>query len=109
MARKIIWSKLAQQDRYSIFRYWNKRNKSNKYSKKLNELFIAASEFVASNPTTGLPTDRASIRIKFVSHFALIYETTESELFVLSIFDTRQNPNKLDNIISKGEGGGHSH
>ena len=67
MARKIIWSKRAQQDRYSIFKYWNKRNKSNKYSKKLNNLFIAAAEFVAHNPTTGLKTDRENIRIKFAS------------------------------------------
>ena len=101
MARKIIWSKRAQQDRYSIFKYWNKRNKSNKYSKKLNNLFIAAAEFVAHNPTTGLKTDRENIRIKFASNFALIYETTELELYMLSIFDTRQNPDKLEKIISK--------
>ena len=101
MARKIIWSKRAQQDRYSIFYFWNKQNKSNSYSKKLNQLFIAAMEFVAIHPLTGKQTNRNEIRIKFVSHFALIYETTESELQVLSIFDTRQNPNKLEEIITK--------
>jgi len=100
MARKIIWSKQAQQDRYSIFKFWNKRNKSTRYSKKLNKLFIAAAEFVAQNPSTGKLTDRENIRLKFVSHFALIYEAKQSQLHLLSIFDTRQNPDKLEEIIS---------
>ena len=100
MARKIIWSKRAQQDRYSIFYFWNNRNKSTSYSKKINKLFIAAMEFVAIHPLTGKPTDRKEIRIKFVNHFALIYETAENELHVLSIFDTRQNPDKLKGIIA---------
>ena len=70
MARRIEWSKRAQSDRYSIFNYWNKRNKSKVYSKKLNILFIDAIEFVALHPLTGKITDRPNIRIKFVSHFA---------------------------------------
>ncbi len=99
MARRVIWTKRAQNDRYSIFNYWNKRNRSKAYSKKLNNLFIASIEFVASHPHTGKLTDRNEIRIKFASHFALIYEYNEIELFVLSIFDTRQNPDKLEKII----------
>lgn len=42
MAREIIWTKRAQNDRYSIFNYWNKRNKSKSYSQKLNNLFISS-------------------------------------------------------------------
>lgn len=99
MARKVTWTKRAQDDRYLIFKYWNKRNKSKAYSKKLNKLFIASIEFVAIHPHTGKLTDRNGIRIKFASHFALIYEFNQNELFVLSIFDTRQDPDKLE-IIS---------
>ena len=101
MVREIIWSTRAQEDRYTIFEYWNKRNKSKSYSKKLNDLLIAAIDFVAIHPHTGKLTDRIGIRIKFVSHFALIYEATETQLSDLSIFDTRQNPDKLEKIIMK--------
>jgi len=38
MAIEINWSDKAQQDRKEIFKYWNNRNKSNEYSKKLNIL-----------------------------------------------------------------------
>ncbi len=41
------------------------------------------------------------VRIKVVSHFALIYEYSKIELRILAIFDTRQNPSKLDQIIKK--------
>ena len=99
MARKIEWSKRAQNDRYFIFKYWNKRNKSKVYSKKLNKLFIEAIEFVAIHPHTGKITERPNIRIKFVSHFALIYRYEKDILYVLSVFDTRQNPDKVDQII----------
>lgn len=103
MARKIIWSNRAQNDRKTIFKYWNNRNKSNSYSKKLNKLFISAVEFVSANPLTGKTTTKENVRIKFISHYAIIYESTEFELKVYSIFDTRQNPNKLKTIIEKNK------
>ncbi|KAF0235826.1 MAG: hypothetical protein FD181_3213 [Prolixibacteraceae bacterium] len=33
---KIVWTATALQQRNFIFHYWNERNKSNLYSKKLN-------------------------------------------------------------------------
>lgn len=99
MAREIIWSNRAQSDRKSIFTYWNKRNKSNIYSKKLNQIFIAAIEFCALHPQTGRKTTRISIRIKFVSHFALISDYDDNTLRIMGIFDNRQNPSRLKKII----------
>ena len=39
MAKQVIWSILAHNDRLEILDYWIKRNKSNSYSKKLNQIF----------------------------------------------------------------------
>ena len=33
---KVIWTKIAIQQRDEIFDYWNNRNKTDSYSKKLN-------------------------------------------------------------------------
>ena len=38
MAKTIVWSFRAQDDRKMIFKYWDKRNKSRFYSIKLNKL-----------------------------------------------------------------------
>ena len=101
MARKIKWSKRSQLDRKNIFSYWNKSNKSTIYSTKLNKLFIESAKFISEFPRTGRLTNRKNVRIKFVSHFSLIYEYSESELRILTIFDTRQDPRKLDRITGE--------
>ena len=33
---KIIWTKIAISQRNEVFAYWNKRNKSTDFSKKIN-------------------------------------------------------------------------
>lgn len=39
MVKQVVWSVQAQNDRKQILEYWRLRNKSNTYSKKLNQLF----------------------------------------------------------------------
>jgi len=57
MAKRIIWSRRAQNDRISIFEYWNKRNKSKVYSKKLNRLFNEGVKLISEYPEIGKPTE----------------------------------------------------
>ena len=40
MAKRIVWSKFALENKLEILKYWNHRNESNTYSRKLNKLFI---------------------------------------------------------------------
>ena len=40
MAKRIVWSKFALENKLEILKYGNHRNKSNTYSRKLNKLFI---------------------------------------------------------------------
>ncbi len=53
MAKEIVWSLKAQNNRKEIFTYWNNRNKSNLYSLKLNSLFIDAATLIAKFPKIG--------------------------------------------------------
>ena len=50
MAKQIIWSLRAQKDKKEIFKYWSQRNKSNRYSKKLNQLFKDAIQLLREHP-----------------------------------------------------------
>lgn len=102
MAKQIIWSKRSQTDRKEIFRYWNKRNNSNYYSKKLNELFKQAVRLIAEYPEIGKPTDDKNVRIKIVKDYLIIYEIDEKDhLLILTIWDARQNPKRLEKILRK--------
>lgn len=91
MAKKIIWSLKSQIDRKNILLYWNQRNKSNRYSIKLNKLFKQASKLISKYPKIGRLTDQKNIRIKIVRDYLIIYEEHETEVHILTIWDSRQD------------------
>lgn len=92
MARRLIWSVEARNSRKSIFDYWNNRNKSKVYSRKLNLLFNTNLKIVIQLPESGKHTFREDAKFIIVSHFEVIYKITPNEIVVLDIWDTRQNP-----------------
>ncbi len=93
--RKVIWSLQAKNNRIQILEYWIEHNKSKEYSKKLNVLFKEAVMFISEFPTIGKLTDDKFARIKIVRDFWIVYEIYENMIFILAIFDSRQNPVKL--------------
>ena len=95
MAKKVVWSLRAQNDRKKIFSYWNKRNKSNNYSIRLNRLFIEATKAISDYPKIGKITERENIRIKIVRDYLIVYKELENKIEVLTIFSSHQNPAKL--------------
>ena len=100
MVRKIIWSQRSQIDRKEIFDYWNNRNKSKAYSIKLRRLIKEASLKLADNPFLGsLVRNHSYIRKKVVGDYLIVYEFDDQKIVILSIFDTRQHPDKLNNNI----------
>ena len=92
MVRRLIWSVEARNSRKNIFDYWNNRNKSKAYSRKLNLLFNTNLKIVLQLPEFGKPTFREDSKFIIVSHFEIIYKITSNEIVVLDIWDTRQNP-----------------
>lgn len=92
MARRLIWSVEARNSRKNIFDYWNNRNKSKKYSRKLNLLFNTNLKIIIQLPESGKPTFQEDVKFIIVSHFEIIYKITPNEIVILDIWDTRQNP-----------------
>ena len=92
MAKQIIWTKRAQDDRKEILHYWRVRNQSNIYSKKLNELIKKAVKLVAAHPQIGRHSDIENVRVKLVRDYLIFYEETKEQVYILSIWDNRRNP-----------------
>ncbi len=99
MARKITWTKRAQNDRYAIFSFLNNQNRTNLYSKQLQESFIKLLILISKYPFIGKRTNRENTRIKVLKNYLIIYKVTDKQIFVLSIRDSRQNPEDLKEII----------
>jgi plasmid stabilization system protein ParE len=95
MAKKIIWSKRALKERFELFDYWNKRNKSTRYSLKLNQQIKATTYLLSMSPLIGKKTDIEAIRIKIIEEYLLFYEIQENQIIILSIKDGRQHPDKM--------------
>ena len=95
MAKKVVWSFRAIHDRKEIFNYWNKRNKSTRYSIHLNQLFSQAVSIISNSPKIGKTTEEDNIRIKIVRDYLIIYEEFENEIHILTIFSSHQDPAKL--------------
>ena len=95
MVRKIVWSRKAHADRLDIFEYWNRRNKSNTYSRKLYYLFKSSTELIKEFPLIGLKTDSEGVRCKPVKNYQIFYRQIDPEtILILTIWDTRMNPQK---------------
>ncbi len=69
-ARKIIWTQKANIERRDILEYSIDRNKSKKFSIKLNKLIVGTIKQIAENPGIGRKTNLENIRVKiFVTIF----------------------------------------
>ena len=99
MARQVIWSLIVQNDKKEILDYWRLRNKSNAYSKKLNELFKESIRIIVDFPQIGKVTDDTKARIKIVRDYLIIYEETENQIIILTIWNSRQDNDRLKMIL----------
>ena len=99
MAKQVAWSIRAQDDRKNILSYWRQRNKSNTYSKKLNLLLKEAVNTIRDFPKIGKLTDDRNARIKVVRDYLIIYEEKESTIYILTVWDGRQDPAELVKVL----------
>ena len=95
MAKRVIWSEDAYLDKSVIFSYWNHRNKSNIYSRKLNRLFRDTIKSVLETPSIGRKTNIENVKRVIARDYFIIYEENETTLTILRIWDSRQDPNEL--------------
>ncbi len=98
MAFKIIWTAKAQKDRVEILEYWINKNKSTIFATKLNEIFNVRAELIAQYPNLGIKTEMKHVRAHIVRNYFIFYKIIEKTIFIVSIFDTRQNPRKRRRI-----------
>lgn len=68
-ARKIIWTQKANIERRDILEYSIDRNKSKKFSIKLNKLIVGTIKQIAENPGIGRKTNLENVRVKIIRDY----------------------------------------
>lgn len=99
MAKRLRWTEFAKSQRKDILEYWNQRNKSKNYSRKLNKLFNEIALVIAEYPEIGIRIFKADFHAKLIKDYYIVYKISEDTIEILSLFDTRQNPEKLSKIL----------
>ncbi len=95
MVRKIEWTLEGRVSKLEILQYWNDRNKSNIYSKKLNKLFTDSLKAIVRHPHFGKPTEESNIKVITARFYDIFYRELPDSIHVLLIWDTRRDPNSL--------------
>jgi toxin YoeB len=93
--RKIIWSPDANLDMLNILEYFYKRNGTKTYSKKLYFKIRKSVRLLSKHPFLGIQTDDENIRNLIEGDYAIFYKLDEETIYILSIFDCRQDPESL--------------
>lgn len=92
MARKVIWSIRAADEKDEILKYWLWHNQSTSYPRKLNKLFHQTLKHLSKHPQLGRRTSFEGVRSKLVRDYYVFYKFSDKTLEVLAVWDGRRNP-----------------
>ncbi|PIZ07671.1 MAG: type II toxin-antitoxin system RelE/ParE family toxin [Flavobacteriaceae bacterium CG_4_9_14_0_8_um_filter_34_30] len=104
---KIVWTDFAIRNLKDIFDYYStKANK--KVAHKIRRQILKSFKQLEHNPNSG-PIEPNLTRLKknhryLVSgHYKLIYRIIDKQVIINDVFDTRQNPSKMNDENRKEE------
>jgi hypothetical protein len=100
MAKRIVWSLQASEQKKDILSYWYQRNKSLEYPRKLNNLLISAINLIAEYSYPRVLTDIDGVHVKIVRDYKIFYQEDSFCIYIISIWDTRQDPEHLKTILT---------
>ena len=97
---KIIWTDFAIQNLKDIFDYYSK-NANKKVAHKIRKQILASTKQLIQNPESGqteLNLEKLIQKYRYlvVGNYKVIYKFVQDEIRIIDIFDTRQNPLKIE-------------
>lgn len=97
---KIIWTDFAIQNLKDIFDYYAK-NANKKVAHKIRKQILASTKQLIQNPESGqteLNLEKLNQKYRYlvVGNYKVIYKFVQDEIRIVDIFDTRQNPLKIE-------------
>ncbi len=96
---KIVWTQTAVRQRNLIFQYWNTRNASPEYSRKLNASVRERVGLLRGHPEIGVKTEFGHHRVISLGHYSIFYVVKNDRIYITAFWDNRQEPHKLLTIL----------
>ena len=95
MARLIEFSRRSTGQLQKILTFYDERNGSDEYSRRLLSNLMIDLEGLAMMPNASSPSTRDDVRFFYLMDFTIIFRYDSRKLTVLSIRSTAQKPLKL--------------
>lgn len=92
MARLIEFSRRSTAQLQKILEFYDERNGSDTYSRRLLAELMEALQRVAQMPTASSPSTRSDVRFIYVMDFTVIFRFTSKKLTLLSIRPSARKP-----------------
>lgn len=104
---KIIWTDFAIENLSEIFNYYSE-NAHKRVAHKIKNKILSATKQLKTNPESGqiesnLEKLNQNHRYLVVENYKLIYRIIENQIIVNDVFDTRQNPVKMNDEKRKSK------
>jgi toxin YoeB len=98
---KVVWADLALRSLHQILFYWVEHTQSVKYSNQLLEKIDSTILRLQKFPNLGKLYKNGPIRKTIIGDLSIFYLVDIKNILILLIWDNRQNPNKLYEILQK--------
>lgn len=99
MAKRVVWTLTARNQRREILEYWFKRNGSKRYSRRISATIRRRIKYLAEFNYMGKPTDFNDHRVTAAGHFSIFYKVLEDSIIITGIWDNRQDPDQLQSLL----------
>ncbi|HMG14498.1 MAG TPA: type II toxin-antitoxin system RelE/ParE family toxin [Saprospiraceae bacterium] len=101
MNKPVVWSEKAKKELIRLKEFYDERNKSSNYSKKLFKTFQDASKLIGRFPYLSIATDYNNVRGFLILDFIIFYEIVDKHILILFIWDCHRDPEQLRSILGK--------
>src|SRR5690606_26512294 len=95
----IVWTDTALKQRNVVFNYWNERNKSNQYSKKLKSAITLRTNQLIEFPELGKKVDFKNTRVISLGHFNIFYQELNNKIIITAFWDNRNDTDRLLQLL----------
>ena len=93
MALEICYSPQYFDSLEAILTFFDERNGSDHFSRKLLKMIQKQIKLMASMPEIGRLTDFPGVRILFVERFGIEYQIRDKMIVIIDIYSCETNPN----------------
>ena len=102
---KIIWTDFAIENLQDIFEYYSAKANKN-IAHKIRKRILKSTKQQKTNPESGqielnLEKLNQNHRCLISGNYKIIYRVFESQIIINDVFDTRQNPSKMNDETRK--------